>query len=178
MKNVLHNLSPSIVPDPRQTTQYFGVGLLTFAMKNILEKKIILFITEDQPLSFLLKTVYMLMSRHFLLSFFSRSKNQSREKQSAQGHQAKSCRGPSNCHIKGEGKIHHILLRICLNKRPINLSPWILLLTTSLLPWILQPNNGPKSNKKHFSSSDQWLVFNLNKIQLLFFSIGQFHLKT
>lgn len=75
MKNVLHDLSPSVVPDSRQATQYFWVGLLTFALRTILEKKIIFVITEDQPLSFLLKTVYMLMSRHFLLSFFSRSKN-------------------------------------------------------------------------------------------------------
>lgn len=51
MKNVLHNLSPSVVPDPRQTTQYFWVGLLTFALKTILGKKIIFVFTEDQPLS-------------------------------------------------------------------------------------------------------------------------------
>lgn len=69
INNVLHNLSPS-VPDPRQTTQYFWVGLLTFTLKTILGKKITFVFTEDQ-----LKTVYMLMSRHFLLSFFSRSKN-------------------------------------------------------------------------------------------------------
>lgn len=74
MKNVLHHLSPSAVPHPGQTTQYFWVGLLTFALKTVLEKKIIMVITEDQTLSFLLKTVYMLMSRHFFLSFFSRSK--------------------------------------------------------------------------------------------------------
>lgn len=67
MKNVLHNLSPSVVPDPKQATQYFSGSLLTFALNAVLDEKIIFFITEDQPLSFLLKTEYMLMDRHLII---------------------------------------------------------------------------------------------------------------